>query len=141
MAGSIAASTCACSSAHTTSSRNGGDQPNVVPRNASIWFYFREDDYANIKDAVRHREQDGGRRGDDDRTRSSTSRILGAAYPQHMNKPIAEAMHENIKTVGMPKWSEEDQTLAKGAAEGAGQSAAGGLSPEARRLGAANPRT
>ena len=28
---------------------NGGDQPNVVPRNASIWFYFRETDYANIK--------------------------------------------------------------------------------------------
>ena len=23
---------------------NGGDQPNVVPRNASIWFYFRETD-------------------------------------------------------------------------------------------------
>ena len=23
---------------------NGGDQPNVVPRNASIWYYFRETD-------------------------------------------------------------------------------------------------
>ncbi len=23
---------------------NGGDQPNVVPRNASVWYYFRETD-------------------------------------------------------------------------------------------------
>src|SRR5579872_1827397 len=27
---------------------NGGDQPNVVPPNASIWFYFREADYDHI---------------------------------------------------------------------------------------------
>src|SRR5690606_13525144 len=28
-------------------------------------------------------------------------------------QPIAEAMYENIKAVGLPEWSEEDQTLAK----------------------------
>src|SRR5438067_8572979 len=26
---------------------NGGDQPNVVPPNASVWYYFRETDYAH----------------------------------------------------------------------------------------------
>ena len=31
---------------------NGGDQPNVVPRNASIWFYFREIDQPHIKELV-----------------------------------------------------------------------------------------
>ena len=30
-----------------------------------------------------------------------------------MNKAVAEAMYENIKTVGLPQWSEADQTLAK----------------------------
>ena len=29
---------------------NGGDQPNVVPPNASVWYYFRETDYAHIKE-------------------------------------------------------------------------------------------
>ena len=29
---------------------NGGDQPNVVPPNASVWYYFREMDYEHIKD-------------------------------------------------------------------------------------------
>ena len=44
---------------------NGGDQPNVVPRNASVWYYFRQTTYANI-----------------------------------------------VK-VGMPEWSEADQTFAR----------------------------
>ena len=34
---------------------NGGDQPNVVPRNASVWYYFRETDYAAHQGAARHR--------------------------------------------------------------------------------------
>src|SRR3989475_6153040 len=29
---------------------NGGDQPNVVPPNASTWYYFRETDYEHIKE-------------------------------------------------------------------------------------------
>ena len=27
---------------------NGGDQPNVVPQLASVWYYYRELDYENI---------------------------------------------------------------------------------------------
>src|SRR5881409_24975 len=29
---------------------NGGDQPNVVPSEASVWYYFRELDYPHIKE-------------------------------------------------------------------------------------------
>ena len=29
---------------------NGGDQPNVVPRNASVWYYFRETDQPHIQE-------------------------------------------------------------------------------------------
>src|SRR5687767_9733377 len=29
---------------------NGGDQPNVVPQNATVWYYFRETDYPRIKE-------------------------------------------------------------------------------------------
>ena len=28
---------------------NGGNQPNVVPSEAAVWYYFRERDYENIK--------------------------------------------------------------------------------------------
>ena len=29
---------------------NGGDQPNVVPQNASVWYFLREIDYPHIKE-------------------------------------------------------------------------------------------
>ena len=45
---------------------NGGDQPNVVPRNASVWYYFRETDYEIDQEHVGHRRQDGRRRRADD---------------------------------------------------------------------------
>lgn len=92
---------------------NGGDQPNVVPSNASVWYYFRETDYPHIKEL----KEIGDRMAQGAALMTGTtftSRILGTAWPQHMNKPIAEAMYENIKTVGLPKWDEKDQALAKG---------------------------
>jgi len=42
-----------------------------------------------------------------------TSRVLGSAWPAHFNRPIAEDMYENIKQVGLPAWSDDDQKLAK----------------------------
>jgi aminobenzoyl-glutamate utilization protein B len=91
---------------------NGGDQPNVVPRLASIWYYFRELDYEHIKQM---REiGDSIAQGAAMMTNTTvSSRVLGSAWPQHFNKPVAEAMYENIKQVGLPQWSDADQTLAK----------------------------
>jgi aminobenzoyl-glutamate utilization protein B len=42
-----------------------------------------------------------------------SSRLLGSAWPQHMNKTVAETMFANMQKVGMPKWSEADQAFAK----------------------------
>ena len=39
--------------------------------------------------------------------------MLGSAWPQHLNKTVAETMYANIETVGLPQWTEADQTLAK----------------------------
>jgi aminobenzoyl-glutamate utilization protein B len=91
---------------------NGGDQPNVVPRVASVWYYFRELDYDRIKEL--RGIGDSMAEGAAKMTGTTvTSHVLGSAWPQHFNKPVAEAMNENIKQVGLPKWSDEDQTLAK----------------------------
>ena len=40
-------------------------------------------------------------------------RVLGSAWPGHFNKTVAETMYANIEKVGLPQWSEADQTLAK----------------------------
>jgi aminobenzoyl-glutamate utilization protein B len=91
---------------------NGGDQPNVVPQNASVWYYFRETDYPHIKEMWEI--GDAMAKGAAMMTNTEhTTRMLGSAWPQHMNKTIAETMHKNIEAVGLPQWTEADQTLAK----------------------------
>ena len=92
---------------------DGGDQPNVVPPTAAVWYYFREADYEHIMNMWQI--GDNMAKGATLMTDTSfTSRLLGTAWPGYFNKPIAEAMQENIKKVGMPVWSEDDQTMAKG---------------------------
>src|SRR5580700_4982185 len=41
------------------------------------------------------------------------STLIGTAWPGYFNKPIAEETTENAKLVGLPTWSDADQTLAK----------------------------
>lgn len=91
---------------------NGGDQPNVVPRNASVWYFFRETDYPHVKEMWEIGDKMA--QGAALMTNTSfTSRVLGSAWPGHFNKAIAEAMNENMKKVGLPQWSAEDQKLAR----------------------------
>ena len=70
---------------------NGGDQPNVVPPNAAVWYYFREADYDHIMDMWRIGDNMAKAAALMTDT-SFTSRLLGSAWPGHFNRPIAEAM-------------------------------------------------
>jgi aminobenzoyl-glutamate utilization protein B len=91
---------------------NGGDQPNVVPRNASVWYYFRETDYDTIKNMwdIGDKMADGAALMTNTKW---TARVLGTAWPRHTNRAVAEAMHANIQHVGLPTWSDADVALAK----------------------------
>ena len=91
---------------------DGGDQPNVVPARASVWYFFRETEYPLIKEMWE--AGDNMARGAALMTGTTwTSRILGAAWPQHFNRPVAEAMFTNIQRVGLPKWTQDDQAFAR----------------------------
>lgn len=91
---------------------NGGSQPNVVPPDASVWYYFRETDYDHIKELWDLGDTMAKAAAEMTGTKWS-SRVLGSAWPQHGNRPMAEAMYENIKAVGLPQWSDADQQFAK----------------------------
>jgi aminobenzoyl-glutamate utilization protein B len=90
---------------------NGGDQPNVVPRNATVWYYFRETSYPEIKRMweIGDKMAQGATMMTDT---TVTSRVLGSAWPLHMNKTLAETMYANITSVGLPTWSADDEKLA-----------------------------
>ena len=91
---------------------DGGDQPNVVPSLASVWFYFREQTFENIDHnyKIANKIADAAAQMTDT---TVTHRMLGSAAPQNFNRPLAEAAYKNIKVIGLPKWSEDEQAFAK----------------------------
>ena len=99
---------------------NGGDQPNVVPSEASVWYYFRELDYAHIRELY-----ELGNTMAEAATMMTgatvTRKVVGSAWPPNFSKVVAEAQQKNIERVGMPQWSEADQSLAKALQKEIGQ--------------------
>ena len=93
--------------------RDGGDQPNVVPATASVWYFFRELDAPKIRAlwAVGDSVAQGAAMMTG--TRLASMRVLGAAWPPHFNRPVAEALAGNIQRVGMPRWTNDDVRFAK----------------------------
>jgi aminobenzoyl-glutamate utilization protein B len=92
--------------------KDGGDQPNVVPQTATVWYFFREMTYPLIKQNFERGINTA--RGAALMTDTEMHyRILGEAWPRHFNKVVAETTNKHIQAVGLPDWSEDDQSLAK----------------------------
>lgn len=91
---------------------DGGDQPNVVPQTASVWYYIREMTAENILENYEklNKTAEGAALMTDT---TVSHRVVGGAWPRFFNKPIAEAVDKNIQAVGMPKWDAKDQQFAK----------------------------
>jgi aminobenzoyl-glutamate utilization protein B len=104
---------------------DGGDQPNVVPPSATIWFYFRERDYPHVKamyDAgVKMAEGACLMTG----AQIDTIQTVGSAWGRYFSKPVAEVEYANIQRVGLPEWSDADVELAKGLQRELGQKEVG----------------
>ncbi|MDX2193813.1 MAG: amidohydrolase [Gemmatimonadales bacterium] len=92
---------------------DGGDQPNVVPTTASIWWYFRELEPKLIRElwAVGDSVAQGAAMMTG--TTLQPTRLLGSAWPAHYNRPLARALTANMLAVGMPEWDDRDQQLAR----------------------------
>lgn len=112
---------------------NGGQQPNVVPAEASVWYFFRETQYPLIKEMW----DLGNKMAEGAALMTGTtwsSRILGAAWPQHFNKPVAEAMYANIQRIGLPRWSDDDQAFAQAVQKEIGSANQRGLDTDLSKL-------
>jgi aminobenzoyl-glutamate utilization protein B len=92
---------------------DGGDQPNVVPQTATIWFFFREVDYEHVMEMYEaaKRMAEGAALMTD--TQIDTIMTIGSAWGRHFNRPVAEVTYRNIQRVGLPAWSEADVALAR----------------------------
>ncbi len=91
---------------------NGGIQPNIIPDTGQIWWFVRDASMpaakATYDKLVKIAEGAALMTGT-----TYDVRYAASAWPQLVNRSIAEAIQRNIDVVGVPKWSEEEQTFAR----------------------------
>jgi aminobenzoyl-glutamate utilization protein B len=91
---------------------NGGRQPNVIPKTAAIWWYFRDpsaEGALKLFDQAKKIAQGAALMTN---TEWSVD-VLSAVWPTRGNRTVAEVIQRNIELIGMPDWSGGDQALAK----------------------------
>jgi aminobenzoyl-glutamate utilization protein B len=111
---------------------NGGQQPNVVPGEASDWYYIRAKTPALVDSTFAWMRDIAKAAALMSHTEVS-ERILSASWPFNGNKALGEVVDRNIHLVGMPKWSADDITFAKYKQEAMGKPITG-LQTEVRPL-------
>ncbi|KAH2839617.1 hypothetical protein KXW36_001745, partial [Aspergillus fumigatus] len=79
---------------------------------ASVWYYFRDRTFGAVRSLYNTGNEIAQAAAKATGT-TVTSQILGYAAPNFGNKPLAEAAYANIKAVGMPKWTADDQAFTK----------------------------
>lgn len=96
----------------------GGEAPNVVPDRASTWYFTRnldeyvEDNFKWILDCAK---------GAALMTQTTYEvKVLTAIHQRFYNKALAERIFENIKAVGRPEYTKEEEAYARALQEGAG---------------------
>ena len=103
---------------------NGGDQPNVVPRTASVWYYFRQTTYPRIKELWEIGDDDRKRRSDDDQHRAAADRGCSAAPGRSTSTRVDRRNDVGQHPEGRHAAVERGRSDAgEGAAEGARQRA------------------
>lgn len=93
---------------------DGGDQPNVVPPTATVWYYFREQDAPKVQALFALGDTLARAAAMMTSTKLVGVDIVGSGWSANFNKVIAETMNQNIRAVGNPTWTEADQELARG---------------------------
>ena len=103
---------------------NGGRQPNVVPKTAAIWWYFRD---PSAEGALKLFEQAKKiAQGAALMTNTEWSAdVLSAVWPTRGNRTVAETVQRNIELIGMPEWSADEEALAHSVQTRAGAKAEG----------------
>lgn len=91
---------------------DGGDQPNVVPAKATVWYYFRELNYERVV-ALLDRARKAAEGAALATETTVTERVLSGSWPFNGNKSLAELVHRNAESVGMPEWTDEDVRFAE----------------------------
>lgn len=91
---------------------HGGEQPNVIPARASVWWYFRD---PTAKGARRLFEQ--AQRIAQGAAMMANCElqvdVRAAVWPVRGNQTMAEVIQRNVEAIGMPEWTRDEDDLAR----------------------------
>jgi len=91
---------------------NGGDQPNVIPRKAAVWWYFRDSTAEGaMKLFERAKKIAQGAALMSDTTVEVD--VMSAVWPVRGNQTVAEMVQREYERIGQPDWSEDEDKLAR----------------------------
>ena len=91
---------------------HGGDQPNVVPRRAAVWWYFR----ASSAELAGKLFDQAKKIAEGAAMMTNTTvevDVMSAVWPVRGNRTLAELVQRNIELVGSPEWSQDEHDLAR----------------------------
>ena len=98
---------------------NGGEQPNVIPPKAAVWWYFRDPTAAAAGRLFEQAKKIA--QGAAMMTNTEVAiEVLSAVWPVRCNQTIAEAINRNIEAIGMPVWTEEEHAFGRALQKAAG---------------------
>lgn len=112
--------------------KQGGDQPNVIPAQAMVWWTFR----APTAEGARKVFEQGKKIAQGAAMMTNTEvdiEVMSAVWPVRTNQGLAEAIQANIELVGVPEWTDDEQAFARKLQEAA-EVKVEGLATEARPL-------
>ena len=91
---------------------NGGNQPNVIPRTAAVWWMFRD----STADGVRKLFEQATRIAEGAALMTNTTvdtEVVSAVWPVRGNRTLAELFQREIESVGAPDWTRAEDDLAR----------------------------
>jgi len=90
---------------------SGGEAPNVVPDYAKVWYFVRNTDerllgmYEKVLNCARAGALATGT--------ELTVRVLTAIHQCRRNPALTQSIHQNCMLVGMPEWTDEEESFAR----------------------------
>ncbi|SMF62446.1 aminobenzoyl-glutamate utilization protein B [Xaviernesmea oryzae] len=99
---------------------HGGEQPNVIPARASVWWYFRGPTAESV-DPLFARARDVAKGAALMTGCEVETSIRAAVWPVLLTEKVAEVIQRNIDAVGMPGWTEGEQDFARRLQRAAGK--------------------
>ena len=91
---------------------DGGQQPNVVPPRASVWYYVRADRHGDVEAYLAWVDQIAEAAAMMSQTKLVERKLDTDCHEQIPSRVLAEAIDRNLRQVGLPPFDDADREFA-----------------------------